>query len=390
MRHLITPLLLALLTGCATAPTQNATPPVCNCAEPTKPAPVTARYTPQDWSALPDWPGDGALAEWPAWLESCKRLKARPAWKDGCAAAQQLNPTSPLQVRSYFETYFQPVQVSTSEGADTGLITGYYEPLLKGSTAPKPGSVPLYSTPDDLLDIELGDLYPELKGLRLRGRVEGRKVVPYWDSSEIASGKAQLSGKTLVWVDDPIEAFFLQVQGSGRVRLDDGSLLRVGYAEQNGHPYKSIGKWLIDRGELKASEASMQGIQGWARAHPDRLRELLAANPSFVFFRVLPSADGGPIGALNAPLTDGYSAAVDARFIPLGTPLYVATTLPNQDTPLNRILHAQDTGGAIRGPVRLDLFWGYGADAGAQAGKMKQPGRIWLIWPKGADLPVSK
>ncbi|MBV8658364.1 MAG: murein transglycosylase A [Burkholderiales bacterium] len=392
MRYLIATLSLALLAACATAPapSPNTNQPECTCAEPAKPAPVTARYSPQDWSALPDWPGEGALAEWPAWLESCKRLKARPAWKDVCAAAQQLNPTSAEQIRSYFETSFQPIQVTTSEGSDHGLITGYYEPLLKGSTAPKPGSVPLYSTPDDLLDIELGDIYPELKGLRLRGRVEGRKVIPYWNSDDIANGKAQLSGKTLVWVDDPIEAFFLQVQGSGRVRLDDGSMLRLGYAEQNGYPYKSIGKWLIDRGELKASEASMQGIQAWARAHPERLRELLAANPSFVFFRVLPSAEGGPIGALNAPLTDGYSAAVDARFIPLGTPLYLATTMPNQDKPLNRLLHAQDTGGAIRGPIRLDLFWGYGPEAGALAGRMKQQGRIWLIWPKNADLPASK
>ncbi|MBV8466215.1 MAG: MltA domain-containing protein, partial [Burkholderiales bacterium] len=148
--------------------------------------------------------------------------------------------------------------------------------------------------------------------------------------------------------------------------------------------------WLVDQGELKVNEASMQGIQAWVRLHPERLHELLDANPSYVFFHALPNATGGPVGAFNVPLTDGYSAAVDPKFIPLGVPLYLSTTYPNDDKPLNRLLQAQDTGGAIRGPIRVDLFWGFGAEPASLAGKMRQQGRVWIFWPKGAEPPVSK
>ncbi|QNM95190.1 murein transglycosylase A [Chitinimonas koreensis] len=388
-------LLLALLAGCASqvAPTTPSTPKPadCNCGEtPAKPAPVTARYQPADWSALPGWPGEQSLAGWPAWLASCKRLASRPAWKEACSEAQALNPRDDSAVRGYFERRFQPWRIEASDGAQSGLITGYYEPLLRGSRETGPGRVPIYAVPDDLLTIDLGELYPELKNQRVRGRLDGRKVVPYWSRADIDAGRAPTAGLALAWADDAIEAFFLQIQGSGRIQLEDGSLLRVGYADQNGHPYKSIGKWLIDQGELKSGEASMQGIQAWARAHPERLKELLDANPSFVFFRVLPSATGGPIGALNVPLTDGASVAVDPRFVPLGSPLYLATTRPNDSRPLNRLVHAQDTGGAIRGPIRADYFWGFGAEAGQLAGRMKQQGQIWLLWPKGQPLPAGQ
>lgn len=397
MRHFLTVLGVALLlAGCASTPNGISAPisnksPDCKCGDTAgKPTAITARYIASDWNKLPDWPGEGSLATWPAWLNSCKRLANRAVWKDLCSEAQTLLPRDDSSVRAYFEKNFQPWQIETSEGAQTGLITGYYEPLLKGSKQAKPGRTPILAVPDDLLTIDLGDVYPELKGMRLRGRLDGRKVVPYWNRADIDSGKAPIAGLALAWVDDPIEAFFLQVQGSGRIRLDDGSLLRVGYADQNGHPYKSIGKWLIDQGELKASEASMQGIQAWARANPARLAQLLNANPSFVFFRVLPSADGGPIGALNVPLSDGASVAIDSKFVPLGSPIYLATTWPNDTKPLNRIMQAQDTGGAIRGPIRADFFWGFGNEAGALAGRMKQQGQIWLIWPKSLPLPAGQ
>jgi len=394
MRRLLpATLLLGLLAGCATTPSSIVTAGKadCQCGETAaKPQPVTARYQSSSWDALPGWPGEGLQASWQAWLNSCKRLAARPGWKELCAENKSVPAGDDGAIKVFFERRFQPWRIEASDGAQSGLITGYYEPLLNGSREPKPGSAPIYGVPDDLLTIDLGDLYPELKNLRLRGRLDGRKVVPYWNRADIEAGKAPTPGLALAWADDAVEAFFLQVQGSGRIKLEDGSLLRVGYADQNGQPYKSIGKWLIDQGELKSSEASMQGIQAWARANPGKLKQMLDSNPSYVFFRVLQNADGGPIGALNVPLTDAASVAIDPRFVPLGSPLYLATTWPNDSKPLNRLVQAQDTGGAIRGPIRADFFWGFGAEAGAQAGRMKQQGQIWLLWPKGLPLPNEK
>jgi membrane-bound lytic murein transglycosylase A len=219
--------------------------------------------------------------------------------------------------------------------------------------------------------------------------------VPYYSRAEIDGGTAPLTGKEIVWVDDPVEAFFLQIQGSGRVRLENGHVLRLGYADQNGHPYQSIGRYLIERGELQPGEASMQAIQAWAAARPERLGELLNQNPSYVFFREISTLDAsaGPIGALGVPLTPQRSIAADPRYVPLGAPVFLATTWPNSDAPLARLLIAQDTGGAIRGPVRADFFWGFGAEAGALAGRMRQQGRMWVLLPKdvkpsGSGLPT--
>jgi membrane-bound lytic murein transglycosylase A len=227
----------------------------------------------------------------------------------------------------------------------------------------------------------LGDLYPELKHMRLRGRLEGRKLIPYYTRAEWETQESKRS--PMLWIDDPIDFFFLQIQGSGQVRLPDGSRVRLNYADQNGHPYRSIGKWLIDQGELKTGEASMQGIKNWVRANPKRRAELLNANPSVVFFRELPVEGSGPPGALAVPLTPERSIAVDPRHIPLGAPVWLATTRPNSDQPLVRLMLAQDTGGAIRGPVRADFYWGTGDEAGALAGRMRQQGRMWVLLPRG-------
>jgi len=256
-------------------------------------------------------------------------------------------------------------------------------------------NVPLYAPPDDLLTIDLTELYPELKGKRLRGRVEGRRVVPYWPRADIENGKGALDGKTLVYVDDAVEAFFLQIQGSGRVRLAEGGMMRIGYSDQNGHPFRSIGRLLIDRGELPLERASMQGIKEWGRRNPDKLGPLLDENPSYVFFReVPPPAAGtpeaiidGPIGTLGVPLLRERTLAADPRSIPLGAPVFLATTYPLSSRPLQRLMLAQDTGGAIRGALRVDFFWGFGDEAGRSAGRMKQDGQIWLLWPKNAGPP---
>lgn len=379
----------ALLASCATAP--------CPCPDANKPAVVTALHTAADWSALPGWPGPSGelLASWPAWLQSCTRVRQRDGWQAACDSARALAPADDATVRAYFEQYFSPWQLWSVAGTDkaraTGLITGYYEPLLTGSRTAAPTRAPLYAVPDDLLTIDLSALYPELKGLRMRGRLDGKRVVPYPGRADIDGGALTGRAEVLVWADDPVDAFFLQVQGSGRVQLDDGTLLRVGYADQNGHPYRAIGKWLVDQGELALADVSMQSIRAWAQANPARVQELLAANPSYVFFRLLPDTGGGPVGALNVPLTAEYSVAVDRSHVPLGTPLWLDTTRPDaarpDDMPLQRLVHAQDTGGAVRGPVRADFFWGFGAAAGASAGLMKQEGRLWVLWPKALGAP---
>lgn len=265
------------------------------------------------------------------------------------------------------------------------MVTGYYEPLIQGSRSRDANNTtPVLGVPDDMLTIDLGEVFPDLKYRRLRGRLEGNRVVPYWDRAEIMAKESKWQGKTLLWVQDPVEFFFLQVQGSGRVQLPDGKRVRIGYADQNGHPYRSIGKVLVERGAMKLEEASMQGIQAWARANPELLPELLNTNPSYVFFRELPNTEAGPIGALGVPLTAERSIAVDPRHIPLGAPVYLVTTRPSSPVALNRLMMAQDTGGAIKGGVRADFFWGFGKEAGELAGRMKQRGQMWVLLPREA------
>lgn len=393
---LLTLALVLLLPGCAhqcpppavvdipgedvtTTPAQPVTPPE-------KPEPVSGRYVQANYADLPGWPGDALPASWQAFLASCTRLGKRAEWQAVCAEAADMKQPGERSIRRFFEKHFTPWQALNVTGSRppvaTGLLTGYYEPLLNGSREAKPGSVPLYAVPEDMLTVELTELFPELKGKRVRGRLEGNKVLPYWSRADIEGGKLS-RGKVLVWADNAVDAFFLQVQGSGRVQLEDGTLVRVGYADQNGHPYKAIGKWLADQGEMTIDQVSMQNIRAWADKNPQRLDELLNNNPSYVFFRELPNQDGGPVGAFNVPLTDGASIAVDRKFVPLGAPVFLAATRPDNGAPLQRLVHAQDTGGAIRGPVRADFFWGYGHDAGALAGKTKQQVRLWVLWPRG-------
>ncbi len=352
------------------------------------------------WSAIPGWTTDSVNAAWPAFQIGCRALladpKTRSTWLSPCAAADAIAPANAAAARTFFETHFSPYRVAAADGNDVGLVTGYYEPLLAGSrTRTAKFGVPLFAPPDDLLTIDLAELYPELKDKRVRGRVEGRKVVPYWPRSDIENGAAPLANKALVYVADPVEAFFLEIQGSGRIELSDGAIVRVNYANQNGHPYRSIGRVLIDRGDLPLSRASMQGIRAWGEANPDKLRALLDENPSYVFFREVPAPKpgtldariDGPIGTLGVPLLAQRTIAVDARVIPLGAPIFLATTMPLTTTPLQRLTFAQDTGGAIRGAVRADYFWGFGSGPGREAGRMRQDGRMWLLWPKDAALP---
>lgn len=359
----------------------------CSTAPVKKPAPAKPADTlkPVSFADLPGWQEDDLRQALPALLTSCVVLAKKPLWQEPCKIANTINPSDAAAVRSYFEAYYLPHQVSNADNTVTGMITGYYEPLLRGARARGgPYQTALYRVPEDLLTIDMAGLYPELKNLRLRGRVVGNKVVPYFSRADMAR-QDSLAGKELLWVDNAIDAFFLQVQGSGRVYLEESNeTVRVAYAEQNGHPYKSIGRYLVDRGELKLEQASAQGIMAWAAANPARQQELLNANPSFVFFKEekLGDPSKGPKGALGVPLTPQRSIAIDPQFIPLGAPVFLATSQPGSDTPLRRLMLAQDTGGAIRNAVRADYFWGFGADAGQQAGKMKQAGMLWVLLPK--------
>ncbi len=390
-----------VFAGCQTIPTPpTRVPPLTPTPTPAPPAPPRPVFTPSAWTELPGWNSDSVEAVWPAFRIGCRALVADPktqsVWQTPCDASANVDASSATGVRTFFETHFIPYRVAATDGRDVGRVTGYYEPLLKGSRERTPQfAVPLYAPPDDLLTVDLADLYPELKDKRVRGRVEGKKVVPYWARADIERGVTPFSAKALVFVADPVEAFYFEIQGSGRIELADGSVIRLGYADQNGHPYHSIARVLIDRGDLPQERASLSGISAWAKAHPEDTRALLDENPSYVFFREVPSPlpgtldarIDGPIGSLGVPLLAQRSIAVDTRAIPLGAPIFLATTMPLSKVPLERLVMAQDTGGAIRGVVRADYFWGFGPQAGREAGRMLQDGRMWLLWPKGADAP---
>ena len=355
----------------------------------TPPAPTPAQSTlrKSSFEAITAWRDDNLLPAWPAFLAGCRALRTQAAWQSVCEIGAALPDPSQETIRRFFETRFTPWQAVNADGSDSGMITGYYEPLLRGSRKrTNTYRYPVYGTPDDMLIVDLSELYPELKNMRLRGRIDGRRVVPYYNRAQIENGTAPVTGKEIVWVADAIDLFFLQIQGSGRVRLDNGEMVRLGYAEQNGHPYRSIGRLLVDRGDLPLERASMQGIKNWGLQNPDKLQDLLNYNASYVFFREMPANLPGPLGALGVPLTAQRSVAIDPRYVPLGAPLFLNTTMPNSRTPLNRMMMAQDTGGAIRGAVRADFFWGFGDEAGAQAGRMRQNGRIWVLLPN--DYPV--
>lgn len=344
------------------------------------------------WERVPGWHSDRHAEAWPALRNSCGVLRNKdPRWQRICLNADQMDRPDDDTTRRFFENWFEPHPLRAGPGRSEGIITGYYEPILRGSFERDTRyRYPVFRRPHDLLIVDLADLYPELKGKRVRGRLEGNRVVPYHDRRELDSPSLLPDEEVLLWVDDPVDLFFLHIQGSGRIRLDDGKLVAVGFADQNGHPYRSIGRELIQRGELRADEVDMFSIRAWLKDHPDRARDVLYSNPSYVFFTLRDAATDGPVGALQVPLTPERSIAVDRSVVPLGTPVWLDTTVPANDgqpgpQPYRRLVLAQDTGGAIKGYVRADLFWGRGQQASYMAGKMKQEGRIYVLLPKGGD-----
>ena len=331
-----------------------------------------AELIPVAWSDLPGWQEDDLTAAWPAWKRSCEGLlKRNPSglnWKPACAATAKVNANNSESIRLYFHSYMKVMEVRHQTGALAGsvygLVTGYYEPYLNGSR--KKGGA--YQTPIH----RYPDAWRDKKPSSLPTR------------AELMSGN-QLKGQEIVWVDDAVAAAFLHVQGSGRIRMDDGKVIRVGFAGTNDQPFKSFAQWLLDRKEITKATATMQGIQAWADKNPKRVQEMLNANPRYVFFRELPAshdASVGPIGSLGVPLTAERSIAVDTKALPLGAPVFLSTTYPLSKKPIQRLMMAQDTGSAIIGAVRADFYWGTGDEAGSYAGRMKQQGRMWVFLPQ--------
>ena len=366
---------LALLAGCADTPSTDAG------AGAATPSGATidkrnARWVPVGWDALPGWASDAVGRAWPALQRGCAR--PAPGWSRACASAQALGPqATDEQARQWLQTHLRPYRVESLDGQALGRMTGYYEPQLRASrTRQGAYTVPLYRPPADL-------------ALRK----------PWYTRAEMSSdpqARAALAGREIAWLSDPLDAVFLQVQGSGRLEWVDAQgrsegLVRVGFAGHNDQPFRPLSAWLVNEGAFKLEQANADAIRAWAAANPSRVTELANANPRVVFFKEqpLPDPSVGPMGSQGVPLTPGRSIAVDRDAIPMGTPVWVDTTEPQKwqptpppPRPLQRLMLAQDTGSAIKGAVRADYFWGWGEGADELAGRMKQPLRLWVLWPR--------
>ena len=368
--------------------------------------PPAVVYEVVDFAALPDWDMERFDDVATALGRSCGRLlRVDPNrsvgtdtlvmtagdWADVCTTLPEGSDTAAF--RQYFETSFTPFAVrdlakedpEASDAGDDpaahGLFTGYFEAELRGAREASEGfTTPLYAKPGNLITVDLGRFDPDLKGRGVVGAVADGRLVPYPTRGEIEAGALADQDLEILWIDDAVDVFLLQVQGSGRVILPDGEVVRVGFAAHNGHGYKSIGRRLIDLGELESHQASWDGIRGWIDSNPNKAAELFAYNPRFIFFREL--TGDGPIGAEGVALTPRRSLAVDTRYVPLGVPMWLDTVVPGTSgVPLRRLMVAQDKGGAIKGVVRGDFFWGYGAEALAEAGRMKSRGRYFVLLP---------
>lgn len=393
-------------------------PPACRREEP--PAPPAAEA---EWVAPPPeaaffevpperlpllWDGEGdwrslrtALELQRGWLARQDASKSFRFGERRVAAAELLRGVDlllaelrkdpdPLAFAAFVKQRFRFLE---SVGGRDGqlLVTGYYEPILAGSRTPSAEyRTPIYGSPGlNLVSVDLGAFDDKWRGQRVAGQIQNGKLVPYADRKQIRE-QGLLRGKEIAWAKDPIDAFFLEVQGSGTLSLPDGGELRIGYAGANGRPYRSIGKALIDQGKLEKSAVSMQTIRAYLEAHPQEQNAIFDLNPSMVFFRVL---EGAAVGSLGLPVTAGRSVATDPQYFPPGAVAFLLTEKPRAlpdgtgevEDMLTRFVVVQDTGGAIKGPGRVDFFWGRGHEAGARAGVMKQPGRIFLLLPKSGS-----
>jgi len=392
--------LAVLLASCAAPPEPSApspapSPVVPKIEEPPVVSKVKVRL--RTFAALNGWAKDQHGEALKAFQKSCTRLLTLPAtrklavngavnsgtvqdWKPACLVAATLSVQEHLSAKQFFETWFLPYEVQDSQ-TPNGLFTGYYEPELKGSLVQGGAyQIPLLARPTDLVSVNMGSFDKDLGGNTIWGRVKNGRLRPYPNRTAIEAGALGPLTKPIMWVDSSVDAFFLHIQGSGRVRLANGDIKRVGFAGKNGQPYKSVGRVLIDSGEIPANRLTMDAIRNWVDARPVEGAKLLQKNPSYIFFRILKG--DGPIGAQGVALTAGRSLAIDRRYLPLGVPLWLETHEPlNKNIPFQRLMVAQDTGGAIKGMVRGDIFFGAGARATKRAGNMKRPGRYFILLP---------
>lgn len=352
------------------------------------------RFINREFTDLPSMADADWIPALDAFKRSCPSLKWRKGWASVCDTAQQQSSSS---ARLFFTRHFNVYEIQavtrskdkSLQVQSKGMMTGYYEPLLHGSRVQEGVyQVPLLAEPNDLITVDLDQVHPQLKGLRLRGKVQGQKLVPYDTRAGIVQRK-ELNQRAIAWVQNPVDAFFLQVQGSGRILLSDGQYVRLGYANNNGYSYRAIGRYMVDRGYLKWNELSMQNIRAWAEKHPDKIQDVLNQNPSYIFFteRKSQSYDEGPIGAQGVPLTSMGSIAVDKRYYQYGWPMIVDIKQSRPALRMTRAVVAQDTGAAIKGAIRYDFFWGFGEKAGELAGRQKSEVKAWVMLPKGVRPP---
>lgn len=405
MRRILFILCLLVLSSCGEEETQ--TPDDVPETPPQEEEIVeTMRLVPESFESLKDWLEDDLSGVSIAFERSCRRIVKKPPertfgpleitgtyadWQPACKKFLALENKNTENVRSFIEENFSPYAVYNNED-NTGLFTGYYEASLKGSaTKTEEYNIPLHKRPEDLIMVDLGRFREALRGQRIAGRVKGGNLVPYEPREDIVSGNWPHSSdeNVLVWVNSAVDAFFVQIQGSGVVEFPDQTVMRVGYAGQNGHPYFAIGRELINRGALTKENVSMQTIRQWLEENPQEADEVMNTNKSYVFFHEIKGA--GPLGAEGIALTPLRSLAVDRSLFPYGMPIWLQAEPPIEGyEPINRLMIAQDTGGAIRGFIRGDVFWGYGEDAEKFAGNMKSKGKYWLLLPKSIGLEETE
>lgn len=368
--------------------------------------PAGLQFTLVSYDDLPGWSGQSVTGAHAALVKSCEKIQTLPEgrrlpgaavggrysdWRPACDA---LLATDASDLVAVVEEYFLPLSVSVSDN-EVGTFTGYHEALLQGSFTPTERyNVPLYGRPPELVQVDLGLFRAHLAGERIAGTVKNGRLHPFPNRRSIMDGAIENKGLEVLWVDSAVDAYFLHVQGSGRVRLPDGRLIGIGYAAQNGHPNRLVGRELIERGAIPKSEISAQSIRAWFKENPEKTDGVLGTDPSFVFFRPL-EENSGPFGSAAVSLTPGHSLAVDRRHLPLHAPLWLTTEYPDPASsggntlPLNRMVVAQDTGGAINGEIRGDVFWGFGDDAEEIAGRMISEGRYWLLLPRRLALEAA-
>ena len=365
-----------------------------------------AQYEPVDWTKLDGWANDDHAAAFAAFLTSCRALNGerRPGretaiteeLKNVCRRAFAAIPLEEDAARKFFEDNFRPLRISKLGDSD-GFLTGYYEPIIEGSRVPTGEfTAPLFRRPPNLVASgrrKLGDLFPN-KGVKVGRRFGRRKIVPFYTRGEIEDGALDGWHLEICWLRSQLDVLFAQIQGSARIRLEDGTILRINYDSHNGWPYTPVGRVLIERNIIPKDEMSMQRIREWMEAHPDDAEDARRQNKSYVFFRIVDLAsEDEPMGAQGVPLVPGRSIAVDRALHVYGTPFFISADLPIANektaTKFRRLVFAQDTGSAIVGPARADIYFGAGAEAARMAGRIRNPGSFAMLLPRALDPALT-